>query len=285
MSRRKNKNIYGQLFYDFAYRKKQSEFAKEEIEQKLNSKAFRKYRRKTIRSGKLIEIEIFPIWDTKNLNRGKKERLSSEKQIRQNEKNRRKNVIRLVHCNFKAGDLWITLGYAAGKEPIDEERAYKNITNYIKCLQRAAKKKGETLKYIYVTEKSSKGRYHHHLLCNFSDRDVAESKWKFGKYPQARRITEENGSLEGLANYLCKEIKEEKNKKSYGASQNLKKPKITVADNAVKKGRIAKIAQNENDLMEYAVREYDGASFLSSKVLYSDYCDGAYVYLKLIKRE
>ena len=285
MTKRKNKAISGQLFYDFAYRKNQSDFSQEELQEKLNAKTLKKYRRKTIKSGKLIEIEIYPLWDTKVLNRGEKERISSEKQQRQNEKNRRKHINRLIHCNFSKGDLWITIGYGTGQEPQDDKEAYKNIANYIRSLKRVAKKEGTDLKYIYKTEKSSRGRYHHHLICNLKDRDLAESRWKFGKYPQARRVTEENGSLEGLANYICKEIKEEKNKKSYGASKNLKQPIITVADSAVKKSKVAKLARNENDLREYVVKEYDGASFLSSKVLYSDYCDGAYVYLKMIKRE
>lgn len=285
MSKRKIRNAAGQLFYDFVYVKNQEEFSQEEIDQKLRSKALTKYRRKTIRSGKLIEVEIYPLWDTKVLNRGCKDKISSDKQQRQNEKNRRKHIVRLVHCNFKEGDLWITVGYGTGKEPKDDEEAYRHISNYIRALKRVAEKEGTELKYIYVTEKSSNGRYHHHLLCNVKDRDLAEKRWKHGKYPQARRVSEQEGSLEGLANYLCKEVKEIKNKKSYGSSKNLKQPTITIADSAVKKSKVEKLARNENDLIEYAVKEYDGVNFISSKVLYSDYCDGAYVYLKMIRRE
>ncbi|MDO4712251.1 MAG: hypothetical protein Q4A75_09755 [Peptostreptococcaceae bacterium] len=285
MARGKTKNIKGQLFYDFLYLKNESEFDPGEIDRKLKSKALKKYRRKTIRSGKLLEVEIFPIWDTKVLNRGAKDRLSSDKQQRQNEKNRRKHVVRLVHCNFKEGDLWITVGYADGKEPKDDEQAYKNIKNYMDALRRVAKKEGTELKYIYVTERSSKGRYHHHIICNIKDRDLAEKRWKFGKYPQARRITEQDGSLEGLANYITKEVKEKKNQKRYRTSKNLKQPMITIADAAVGKRKAAELAKNENDLIRYAVKEYDGVNFVSSKVLYSEFCDGTYIYMKMIRRE
>lgn len=281
--RRKNKIIDGQLEFDFIYLKEN--FDQEEIDRKLKSKCIKKYRRKTIKSGTLIEIEFFPIWDTKVINRGKKENSSSDKQQKLNDKNRRKHIIRLVHANFKEGDLWITVGYAKGKEPKDDERAYKNIKNYMDSLRRLAKKQGIEFKYIYVTEKSSTGRYHHHIICNLQERDMVEKKWKHGKYPNARRITTDDGSMEGLANYICKEIKDKKNQKRYSTSKNLVQPKITIADTVTSKRKIEKMAKSEHEMIAYAKKEHPKADFISSSVLFSGYCDGAYVYLKMIKKE
>lgn len=282
MAKRKNKIIDGQLYYEF--NRSKENFSQEELDRKLRSKSVRGYRRKTIKSGKMIEVKIYPIWDTKVENRGKGKLLSSEKQQKLNDKNRREHVNRLVHCNFGTGNLWLTVGYGSGKEPKDDKDAHRNIANYIRALKRVAEKEGIDLKYIYVTERSSKGRYHHHIICNLNDRDLAEKKWKWGKYPQARRIVEEDGSMEGLSQYISKEIKEKKHQKNYGWSKNLKQPIVTIADAAVGKRKAEKLAKNENDLLLYACKEYR-ADVVKHNVLYSEHCDGTYIYLRMIKKE
>lgn len=281
---KKIKNLKGQLYYDFLYIRDKAEFDSKDLEKKLKSRALKSYRKKTIKSGPLKEVEIYPIWDTKTVGRAKRSLESSDKQKKQNDKNRRKHINRLIHINFKEGDLWVTLGYGAGNEPKDLDEAYKHMTNYIRCLSRVAKKEGKDFKYIYVTERSSKGRIHHHLICNFNDREMVEKKWKFGKYPNARRIKTQDGTLEGLANYICKEVRELKNTKSYKTSKNLKQPTITISDTGIKKGTVSRLAFNENALEEFAIKEYDGMRFISSEVKFSDYCDGAYIYLKMIRR-
>lgn len=267
------------------FRTMEAKYNNKIIDQKLKSSCIKKWRQKTIKSGDVVEIEIYPLWDTMATNRGKKINPTSEEQIKINERNRRKHVARLINANFTDGDLWITLGYKSGLNPPDYKTARKHLTNYLATLRNYCKKHDQEFKYIYVTEKSSRGRYHHHIICNFPDRNIAEEKWKFGKYPNTKNIKKEDGHIDGLANYITKEIKEEKNQKSYGWSRNLKKPKITIADTKVSKRRAQKMATNEHELIAYLTKDQKGAKYLSSKVRYSDYTDGAYIYAKLIKNQ
>ena len=94
------------------------------------------------------------------------------------------NTIRLVNANFKQGDLYITLTYKKATL-VNEDRAKKDIDNYIKKLKRWFKKNrpNEEFKYIHVIDfvddpkKSKRTRIHHHLIVSEMDRDVAEEKW------------------------------------------------------------------------------------------------------------
>lgn len=62
-------------------------------------------------------------------------------------------------------------------------------------------------------------------------------------------------------------------------------PKITIADTVTSKRKIEKMAKSEHEMIAYAKKEHPKADFISSSVLFSGYCDGAYVYLKMIKKE
>lgn len=285
MARRKN--IKGQIAFDLSFRKTIDDFNQEEIDQKLRSKAIKRYRKKTIKAGKMIEVEIYPIWDTKVIHRGKKINPTSEEQEKINDKNQRKRIERKIFANFGDGDQWITLGYGKGKEPKTLEEAKKNLSKYLRSLNTILKKQGKpNLKYIAVTERSGRGRYHHHIICDFEDRDLAEKKWIYGKYPQARRIKEEDGSIEGLAKYITKDIKSKQSIRIYSTSRgNLKEPIITIADTEISKRRAEMFGKSEQLIIEYMEKKFPMAKYLTSCVRFSDYADGAYIYTKLIRRE
>lgn len=287
MAKGKIKNIKGQIEFDLSFEKRIDEFTQEEINQKLHSKAVKKYRKKTIQAGKRIEVEIYPIWDTKVIHRGKRINPTSEEQEKINDKNQRKRMERKIFANFGDGDLWITLGYGQGREPKTLEEAKKNLSKYLRSLNAVLKKEGKSnLKYIAVTEKSSRGRYHHHILCDFSDRDLAEKKWIHGKYPQARRVQEEEGSIEGLAKYITKDIKSKQNVRIHSMSRgNLKEPIITIADTEISKRRAEKFARDEQQIIQYMEKKFPKANYLTSRVRFSDYADGTYIYTKMIRRE
>lgn len=159
---------------------------------------------KTIISGNFVECNIYPVWNTrKDTPKTKKSRESREAQKNLNNKNAQLTVIRLLNTNFVKGDLLITLTYKDGYYPT-LERARKDINNYIKALKRERKKQGlDELKYIYVIEYVPEGedtkkvRIHHHIIINAMDRDVAESKWKFGRSESKIAQPDEDFGLEG----------------------------------------------------------------------------------------
>ena len=99
-----------------------------------------------------------------------KENVSKESQANLNEKNAKKQFIRLMNTNFGKNDLVITLTYEDKYLPV-QKQAKKDVTNYIRRLKRYREKIGlPPLKYLYVIEwvdeadqhKSKKVRVHHH---------------------------------------------------------------------------------------------------------------------------
>lgn len=74
--------------------------------QLLNDPHIVKYRTKTIKSGNFLEVEVYPIWDTRSATaRARRTKESREAQKRLNYKNATKNVIRLINANFTDSDF------------------------------------------------------------------------------------------------------------------------------------------------------------------------------------
>ncbi|MCL2357120.1 MAG: hypothetical protein FWC70_08190 [Defluviitaleaceae bacterium] len=155
-----------------------------------------KYRVKLIRSGDVLEVEIYPIW-TESKYKIVREKTGSPTRHAQknlNRENTRKHVSRLVHANFTEADIWCTFDYRHEHMPADAKSAQKDMQNYIRRLRGYIKANGlPELKYIYVTEwviNEATGAIHahHHIIMNFRDRDVAEAVWQkqFGRRASVR---------------------------------------------------------------------------------------------------
>jgi len=267
----------------------QYEDNREERIEALRNKDIKKYRVKTIKSGEMLECEIYPIWKTsKRDNRGEKKKPSKEAQKSLNEKNTKKNIIRLVNTNFDSENIWATFTYDKEHLPEDPEQAKKDMQNYIRRLNRHVKKNGlPALKYIYITEyeedeKKGKKRVHHHIIMNFRDRDTAEEIWDKGGRTNARRLQPDDYGLEGLARYITKDPK---SSKRYTTSRNLEKPKITVADSKMTKRKAEKIASDPNLASDIFQKLYEGYTFKDIDIKYSDFVSGAYLYVRMRQRD
>lgn len=158
--------------------------------------------------------------------RKKKSEKTSEGVQKYNDIQAERNLRRLVNHNFKEGDCHFTLTY---KEAPDQERALKDLENFIKRLRRKFKKDEKELKYIAVTEFENK-RIHHHIIINTSNVALVSKTWKKGHARAS--VLDESGDYSLLANYLIKETqktfrKEENAKKRrYSASRNLERPEV-----------------------------------------------------------
>jgi hypothetical protein len=260
------------------------EDGKEEKFENLRSKDIFTYRVKTIKSGKMLESEIYPLWKNRSeATRAKKEIESRKVQKNLNDKNAKKNIIRKINTNFTDEDLAIDLTYKGS--PPDEEQARKDIQNYIRRVREYRRKNGlPELKYIYVIEFDTDGkkkRVHHHMLMNSMDRDVAEKLWGKG-YANARRLQPNEFGLEGIARYITKDPK---GTKRWCASRNLQEPKITIADHKITKRQAEKIARNQNEAAAIFEKIYKGYKFNDINVKYSDYVSGAYLYARMRANE
>jgi hypothetical protein len=252
----------------------------EQFENLRNNKIFT-YRVKTIKSGKMLESEIYPIWKNKNeVSKAKKVMETRKAQKNLNDKNAKKYFIRLVNTNFTEEDLVIDLTYS-GRIP-NEEQALKDVENYRRRLKNYIRKNNlPDLKYICVvefdTEGKGKKRIHHHMIMNSMDRDVAEKLWGKG-YANCRRLQPNEFGLEGLARYMTKDPK---GSKRWCASRNLKKPSVTIADHKISKRQAEKIAKCQVDAAALFQKMYKGYMFNDLQVRRSDFVSGAYLYARM----
>lgn len=256
--------------------------------QLLNDPHIVKYRTKTIKSGNFLEVEVYPIWDTRSATaRARRTKESREAQKRLNYKNATKNVIRLINANFTDSDFWGTFTYESRKLPKSLPDAQKEMSKFIRRLKYYAEKHDfPPLKYIYVTEfendeEKGKHRVHHHVVTNFPDRDVMEDLWRNGGRNNTRRLVADDSGYEGLARYI---MKDPKGAKRYVASKNLKKPQITVADckfTRRKVNRLYRETANRKAVFENLYKGYQMTQFYGKT---SEYISGAYLYVKMKKR-
>lgn len=138
-----------------------------------------RYRTRTIKAGNVLEVEIFPIWNTQNEVREAKKHTTREAQKNLNDKNAKKKFIRKINANFTEEDLCVTLTYSNGFVP-DEEQARRDIRNYLRRVREYHRKNGlPELKYAYVIEFGGKDgrrkRVHHHVISAEMSVEVAEA--------------------------------------------------------------------------------------------------------------
>ncbi len=255
----------------------------------LDDRHIVKYRTKTIKSGDVLECEIYPIWNnTASTSRAKKAKKSRQAQKNLNAKNALKNVIRLVNTNFTDSDIWGTFTYETRKLPKSVEEAEKSFSNFIRRLKYYAKKHGfPPVKYVYWTEfeddeKKGKHRVHHHVITNFPDRDVMESLWRNGARTQTRRLQADESGYEGAVRYC---MKDPKGTKRYKASKNLKKPTITVADTKFTRRKVNRIIRGDVNAVDVFESLYAGYDITHIEHKTSDYVTGAYLYVKMARRK
>ncbi len=238
-------------------------------------------------------MEIFPIWKTRS-DSARAARVKPTRKVQEelNERNSIKKLSRLLNANFTDKDIWLTLTYDDEHLPDSEEKAYRDTANYIRRLRRVA---SEPLKYIIVTETHTEDgeptRIHHHIVVNFPDRDTAERLWKMGGRKQSRRLQPDVYGFDGMAHYLGKQKKppkEDKKKISrrWRTSKNLAKPKVTTADHKIGRRTAEKIAKaSEGERRERFERMYEKDQYISCQIRYSDFVAGAYLYVRMRRKE
>ena len=257
----------------------------EGITERLQHRRVRRYRVKTIKSGDVLECEIYPIWDTKAEAGRARRAKTKEAQRRINVRNARKRFCRLVNTNFAAGDLWLTLTYS-GEQP-DLEQARRDMQNYIRRVRTYRARHGlPELKYAYVIEymgdDGRRARVHHHIIMSAMDRDAAESLWGKGR-ANADRLQPDDGGLTGVAMYMTKGVGAGggQGTKRWAASRNLAKPIETVADHKVSKARVERLARDIGEAKGIFERLYRGYTYTDCKVTRSDFVAGAYIYVTM----
>lgn len=245
------------------------------------------YATKTIENGNQFEVEIYPALTKNGMKRIRDE--SKEIYRKWNDSNRKKNIIRKINHNFKSGDLYGTLTYPKESYPSSMEEAKKNMVNFIKRIKRRLKNKGYDLKefkYVYATEKSSKGRVHHHFIMNsLLCMDEVMECWNKGGFNKISKIEyDAKFALTGLATYLCKEHSDRsKSEKRYSCSKNLENPIVTRNYSKFSERKVKKMASDEALIATFLEKEYPHAAFLDVNVSRNKY-GHVFIHARMTKR-
>lgn len=229
---RRNKK-YIEYDYEAAYNKQLHSLEEANLRRMLEEGKVKSiYATKEIRAGDQLEVEIYPEFTRSQQGEIPKEGRSKCRQAQKNlnEKNSRKECERLISENFDTSDIWATLTYLPGNMPDSMEQAQKNMTNYIRRLSRIRKKRKQLkLRYVYVTECSDNGRWHHHIVLDGDmELDIVEAAWHLGGRNQVRRLEKDENGLSGMANYITKEKRNKggKYQKTWKSSKGLRKPRV-----------------------------------------------------------
>ena len=245
------------------------------------------YRTKTTVAGPRLEAEVYPVFGRNTeamLRRAKKTNITPEKQQRLNHERSIRHLIQLADANFTDQDIHMTLTYRTAPT---YERAQKDMRNFMLRVKRLREKRGMTpLKYIYTIEGNEDGKHeriHIHCLMNGDmDRGELERIWAKG-FANADRLQPDENGLEAIARYITKQ---QKNRRKWCASRNLKQPKSRTSDSRCSRGQVKRIAFDMQNAAKTEMEKiYPGYQFVKCTVRYSDVIDGAYIRCVLRKKE
>lgn len=275
--------------YERAYREKLEAIEEEEEIRKLVSGKVRHiYATKEIRSGDQLEIEIYPEFRKGEENQipdDARKRKNREAQKNLNDKNSRKYCERLIQENFGDGDFWITFTYSNENVPETMEEALRNMQAYIRRVNYRRRKLGlETARYIYVTECSAKGRWHHHLVMDGDlSMDEVEKAWKKGRRNQVRRIEKDEDGLVGMARYITKDKERAgKYQKAWCASKGLRKPEERVNHYKTKQNHVNRMVTGDLNICDHLLKWYgDEYDFREAEIRKNEFNGCFYIYGRL----
>lgn len=256
------------------------------------------YREKRIYSGKILEVEVYPVTkqETKQPRR-KKTKISTPKQRNLNNKNARKHLSRLINTNFTDKDLVAHVTYRNEELPSSEEEAKRDVVNFIRRIKYYRKKNRITAEFKYIavieykeSENEEKVRMHHHIIITGDmDRDKVEEIWGKG-WVNTKRLQADEYGYEALAKYISKAIPEakesgrKKGSKRWTQSRNLQQPIVRVNDHKYTKRKVEKISRCPED-RETFENLYRGYIFNNCRVTINEYTAGIYLHIRMRKLE
>lgn len=257
----------------------------EEIPERPTKNPVLYYKTRTIRSGPMIDVECYPVYQGQYCRQLEKTRPTPEAMRIVNDRNSRKRFERMAETNFRPGkDYAITLTYA-GAAPDDPAQCERDLRNYRQRVNRARRKAGlPRAKCMAVIEYGKNGRLHHHLLMEGGlDRDTMEALWGKG-YVNCDRIQNGPAGLTALARYMTKSFsnKRDKGRHRYFYSRNLTPPKVTESRTRISRRQAERIREDADIQGEIILRKkYPGLVLESLTVRQTDWLPGCYIYARL----
>ena len=162
-----------------------------------------------ITSGRVVEKrDVLMEISEERRPRGGRKGKSTIRQVERNERESALSLARFLNCNYRGGDLFLTLKYADGRLPPDRAAARRDLRNFIRRLARAYRKAtGRTLIWAAVTaDRSSKTgeevRLHHHVVLYQMDYDVIAANWPAEEF--SCRHLDDSGDYTAVARYMVR---------------------------------------------------------------------------------
>lgn len=272
-----------------AYKSRETDFALDGGH--YQSRGVLLYRTKTIKAGKYLECEMFPVLALDHAPSREKKGVTTAAQKEINMRNAQKRLARLMNANFGKGDL---LAHLTAAEGCDEKQAQKDARNMIARLRTRFNRAGQEMKYIYVIETTGAGtereRHHIHMVLTGGvlGRDEIEQLWGKG-LARVDRVQIQNKGLSGFAHYITqrKTTQEKLLKRKWACSKNLNKPQETESSRKFSRRDARDIAQAaQNGAKALFERKYPGYRLVEQPMIrYSEWTAGAYIYAFMEKIE
>ena len=202
-----------------------------------------RYMIRTITSGAVVEKSKFAVAANVRPRQSRKKGATPIRKQDQNDRDAVKRLARVMNCNFRHGDLWVTLKYdqvrmkvltdriaADGQMPdMDTIRAYavRERDRFLRRVKDTLKKQGMSLKYVKVTsdldgETGEAVRIHHHLILPAAAREAVYRHW--GVDDVRIDPLRDQKDYTPLAEYLIRQVRRQPDMKKYSVSRNMDKP-------------------------------------------------------------
>lgn len=285
---------YDNYDYEEAYQKQIDTLEEWELERLMQTgKVNCLYRTTTIKSrneksgAEMLESMVYPSFPNReDVPKTAKKRETGQAQKNLNDKNARRYLIRLANINFSKGDIWATFGWDDDNMPEDEERAEKDIKNFIARINYRRRKAGlENAKYIYIPAIDGYARPHFHILISGDgmDRDELEDLWTKCERKNTRRVKPDDDFLiTGIATYITQNPH---GTKRWRSSKNLKKPDTpTRSYRKFSRKKVNGMVRDFEELKAQMEKAYPGFKFLDAEVKYNDKVAAFYIYARMIKK-
>lgn len=285
---------YDNYDYEEAYQKQIDTLEEWELERLMQTgKVNCLYRTTTIKSrneksgAEMLESMVYPSFPNReDVPKTAKKRETGQAQKNLNDKNARRYLIRLANINFSKGDIWATFGWDDDNMPEDEERAEKDIKNFIARINYRRRKAGlENAKYIYIPAIDGYARPHFHILISGDgmDRDELEDLWTKCERKNTRRVKPDDDFLiTGIATYITQNPH---GTKRWRSSKNLKKPDApTRSYRKFSRKKVNGMVRDFEELKAQMEKAYPGFKFLDAEVKYNDKVATFYIYARMIKK-
>ena len=244
------------------------------------------YKTRTIRSGRMTEVEIYPVFSWGYRRQASKARPTAQAQRKVNDRNAQKRFHRLAACNFQEGvDYAMTLTYE-GAAPADERQLDRDLRNYLARVNRARKKQGlPKARCMGVKQTGDKnGRLHHHILISGGiSRDEMERLWGHG-YANCDRLQHGKGGLIAMVKYMTRGFQDVRaqGRHRYFYTRNLVQPKVTESRTKVSIRMAERIRQDADQYGESTlIRKYPGHQLEDIQIYQTDWMPGAYIYARM----